>query len=62
VLNRPWEFHKLFITASRFSYAVGSVKCSHVLREGNCTADALAKEGPNRIGGLVLTSHTFKVD
>jgi len=53
---------KLFITASRFSYAVGSVKRSHVLREGNCMADALAKEGLNRIGGLVLTSHTFQVD
>ncbi|KAH8522743.1 hypothetical protein H0E87_003400 [Populus deltoides] len=63
VLDRPWEFHKLFITASRFSYAVGSVKRSHVLiREGNCMADALAKEGLNRIGGLVLTSHTFQVD
>ncbi|KAG6787763.1 hypothetical protein POTOM_003808 [Populus tomentosa] len=52
VLNRPWEFHKFFITASRFSYAVGSVKCSHVSREGNCMADALAKEGAGVLKSL----------
>ena len=48
-----WIDHCLFKFASRFSSALVSVKSSHVPREGNFMADALAKQGVKRICELV---------
>jgi hypothetical protein len=48
-----WIDHCLFNFASRFSSALVSVKSSHVPREGNFMADALAKQGVKRICELV---------
>lgn len=42
--NRPWFYHELFILASQFSSAMGSVFFFHTKREADHMVDHLAKQ------------------